>query len=840
MPRALPLLGLLLAGIAQAAGRPAECAAPALDTANLNLTAFLPNAPCLLAWNVTNWGQWGLWTGMATVGVILIATLFFWKLFQSMMSGTPEKALMPFVLAVVLIAFMGPAREGQGVIPDLQAQAMEGFVTLYAASARVGNQALSEGPGSVQERTRVLGTNIALMVARGSQASAIRKQMQAIKAGELAGDLKDPNLVNTLYAQQIEKENEGIGALFSGNDWIFNVGFLLLYTLFAIFAGIIFAIGFGMQLTLLLAPVALPFIIVGRWQPISMVGGTYFAALLTVAVLPIAVATVATVGLAIPAEVLTPTVTRMNSEVAADLTLYQANLDRGCSWAEVGCQVQQSLLLPILSDLSALKELFVQMLLMIMALLTGLTIAAAALRRVPAQISGMFGIPGGGESSGVETAALSKVMGGAAKMMGSQMLMKAAQQRLTGGLAGKIKSGGENKEGQSPTTGSSAAGAGDVPSPDVTAGAPNGGGGGDNVPPTDVTGTASGSSSGGPGAYASYRAARESGQGRLSSAAQGGQAAAASAGAGVKSYGAELAASEKEGWQRTKDRVSTSAWGGTENAQKVGRLQDAAKATTAQMQRDVQARAATRATSVPGPRNPDENELRPMVTDQEVQRQNVANIESRIVRPQPVQRQDGGRAGGPSPSAGTAVAAAPSPTRRSAATSGPPAVQDGSAFNASGVPNAPSAGAGAKPAPAPAPKKASWGGTGAPAPAPVPSGLSAETNRNQARAESDTRPPPNLTGVSNRNLYAATRAAPGVSTSPLTPSPAPAPAPAPVSAPSRNQIAAQRQGSNGGVSPARSSQNSEAAPRPTPAPAPAQPAEHVTNKVENDLKRQGK
>jgi hypothetical protein len=895
--RLLPLLLLLLTGAAYAAGPPLECAAPSLNPGNLSMTAFLPNAPCLLARTVASWGEWGLWTGMSIVGITLIAILFFWKLFQAVMSGTPEKALMPFVFAVVLVAFMAPAREGGGIIPDLQAQAMESFVTLYSASASVGNRALVEGPRSVQETTRTLGRSIALLVARGSQAESIRKQMQAIKAGELAGDLKDPNLVNTLYAQQIAKETEGIGGLFTGNDWIFNVGFLLLYGLFALFSGMIYAIGFGMQLALLLAPVALPFMIMGRWQPITIVGGTYFAALLTVAVLPIAVATVATVGLAIPAEVLTPTVTRMNSDVAADLTLYQANLDRGCSWTEVACQMEQSVLLPILSDLSSLKELFVQMLLMMAALIIGLSIAASTLRRVPGQIAGMFGMPGGGESSGVETGAMSKVLGGAAKMLGGQMLMRAAQQRMMGGLAGKVKGqDGAGGDASSATSGGTTEGGHFVPPPDVTDGPGSGASTASDVPPPGVTSTGASAPDLGASAfqggartplgsaYVGYRAARDSGQGVPSSLGAGAQlgrahvgeiagAGLATAGGAARAYTENFVAQENAGLQRVKNTVSTSLWGGVENAQRHGgainRGVGAVVSDARQVARDSQQRQAANAVTIPGPRNPDENELHPRVTQQEAHQQNMAVIAGNTTVPDAPPAQHSAVSAG---RLGSNIVTVP-----------PSSVQDGTSFTAGGTPvpapssptspqvrpnPAPSSPAGAAPAPAPAPvptparaaapgwtapseteRADRWASQGPhPAAPPGVSAMAQETHRSQARAESNVRPAPGFGGPGNRNLYAASRAVPGATAGPLLPSPAPTPAPAPQPGPvpNRNAVAAQRQGGAVITSAPSSVQDGASfrppAPAPAPAPAPSRPqpttpTEKVAGHVEDDRRR---
>ncbi|WP_189074242.1 hypothetical protein [Deinococcus sedimenti] len=762
---------------------------------------------------------------MATVGLTLAAAFFFWKLFAAVLGGAPEKALTPFLIAAVIFLLVSPAREGKGLLPDIQASAMEGFVSLYSISAAVGTRAMTEGPTSVQEQTRTLGKNVALLVARGSQAAEIRKQLDAIKAGEISGDLKDPNLVNSLYAQQLEKDQSGINQAFSGNGWVFNIGFLLLYGLFAIFAGIIFAVGFGLQLSLLLLPIAIAFLVLGRFQPAGYVGASYLAAMLTAVLMPIGVASVTTVGLSIPAARLTPTVTKMNSEVAANLQRYQRSIDQGCSFTEIGCQLNEQVMLPIQSDLSSLKELFGQMILMVAALIVGLSIAASALRRLPSSIAGLVGISGGGESSGVETSAIGKVVGGAAKMMGAEMLMKAVQAKAVGGMLGKGR-GGASSGGESPATGASSGtvhASGSVPPESVTEGAQGAAATHPNVPPETVTAPSTSTPIG--AGYAAFRSARESGQGRAGAAVAGARGVGTAVGAQAHeslSTGAQaVRASAGQGLQAARAQVAASAWGGTANAQKAGQAWEAGVAGPARAVRsdlqaireDVQARRGPDSTNQFGPRDADAAELHPRVTAAEAEATATADRAAAIrgatayaddVRPPSGRAISAMRAQG-----GSEGSARPGP----AIVTPRQATQDGQSLRGEGT-NLPA-----------------YSGTPNQAPPPAPNPLDVEAERNRQRAEQGPRPAVVLGGVPRRAMSAASsggRAIPGVDVSPLGPSPAPAPAPAPTPtparAPSRNEISQAR------LAHRESAAASAPAPAPTasPAPAPSAPTAPVT------------
>ncbi|WP_309869608.1 hypothetical protein [Deinococcus soli (ex Cha et al. 2016)] len=826
MIRALPLL-VLLAGVAHAAGTPVECPTAAVaSTADVTLSAFLPNAPCLFAQNIDLWARWGLWTGMATVGLTLTAAFFFWKLFAAVMGGAPEKALMPFMIAAVIGLLVSPARENKGLLPDIQASAMEGFVSLYSMSAAVGTRAMTEGPTSVQEQTRALGKNVALLVARGSQAAEIRKQLDAIKAGEISGDLKDPNLVNSLYAQQLEKDQAGINQAFSGNGWVFNIGFLLLYGLFAIFAGIIFAVGFGLQLSLLLLPIAIAFLVLGRFQPAGYVGASYLAAMLTAALMPVGVASVTTVGLSIPAARLTPTVTKMNAEVATNLQRYQRSIDQGCSFTEIGCQLNEQVMLPIQSDLSSLKELFGQMILMVAALIVGLSIAASALRRLPSGIAGLIGISGGGESSGVETGALTKVLGGAAKLAGAEMLMKAVQAKAVGGMLGKrgsgTSTGGSTAGGESAAPGvpsGSVSASGSVPPETVTEGAQGAAATNPNVPPEAVTAPSMSTPIG--AGYAAFRSARENGQGRAGAAVAGGRGVATAVGTQAQesfSTGAKaVRASAGQSLQAARAQVAASAWGGTANAQKAGQAWEAGVAGPARAVRsdiqaireDVQARRGPDSTNQFGPRDADAAELHPRVTVAEAEATATADRAAAIrgatayaddVRPPSGRAISAMRAQG-----GSEGSARPGP----AIVTPRQATQDGQSLRGEGT-NLPA-----------------YSGTPNQAPPPAPNPLDVEAERNRQRAEQGPRPAVVLGGVPRRAIHAASsggRAIPGVDVSPLGPSPAPAPAPAPAPtparAPSRNEVSQARLANR----EAAAASTPAAAPTASSAPAPSAPS----------------
>lgn len=302
--RALTLV-LALGGVASAATLP-ECSAPAaaIDPGQTTLTAFLPNAPCLIMQNVATWAQWGLWEGMAKVGLTLTAALFFWSIGWAAMSKTWEKMIYPFLAALVITVFLIPATKGQGIIPIIQADAINAMTNLYVASTSVGNADLNDPEHGVPAKTQKLGRNLALLVARASHGQAIREQMIQIKAGVREGNLADPNLAQELYAQQLANEKSGADSLFDTKNpgWIFNIGYVVVFGLFAVFAGIITATAVIFQLGLLVLPLALAFIVVANYRPVQAVGFLGLGAMLTIGVLPLLTSSMATLAISIPAD----------------------------------------------------------------------------------------------------------------------------------------------------------------------------------------------------------------------------------------------------------------------------------------------------------------------------------------------------------------------------------------------------------------------------------------------------------------------------------------------------------------------------------------------------------
>lgn len=577
--RLLPLL-LLLAGVAGADSLPVECSTPANTASNFTLTAFLPNAPCMIAETTLQWGQWGLWKAIARLGLALMFGMFIWKVVTNVLAGVPEKSVMPLLVSAGISLIVLPAVRGQGVIPEVQAQGMISLNALYSASASVGNRALSEGSTSVKAKTALLGQNIALLISRASYADTIRSKLDAVSAGSAPGDLSDPNLATKLYADQLDSDRNAAGSLFNPESSVFNIGFLVLYGLFAVFAALIAAVDIGVQLALLMLPVALAFIPTGQWTPAKVIGGTYLAGLLTVLVIPLIVATAAWIGLSVPADHLTPTVTGINTDITRNLTAYQTSLNAGCSFTDVSCTLDQRVILPMQADLASFKEVFTQVMLGVAAMLVGLGIAANLLRRPPAWISSMVGVSGGGESNGVNTGALSEGL----RLMGGAVLMK----QLTNGqnVAGKASGVGKGKTSNESSGASAGSGAGggsgaNIPPPgSASAGA---GAGNPNVPPPSASGPSTGSSggpspvtpsSGGAAAQApssvsgqAYAAARQAG---ASPSGAHFTAARASACAALSAQGQRMASSASAAGQTVRARAGTAVWGTPEAAQRAG------------------------------------------------------------------------------------------------------------------------------------------------------------------------------------------------------------------------------------------------------------------------------
>ncbi|GGR15553.1 hypothetical protein [Deinococcus ruber] len=508
-------------GAALAAGLPAECNVDPSPAGNLTLTAFLPNAPCMLAETTLTWGQWGLWKAIASVGVTLCWALFIWKAVLLGMTGKIEQAAMPLMLTIAMTGIVGPAALGKGVLPELQAQGLSAFNSIYMAASGVGNSALSNGPMSVKAKTAKLGQNIALLIARASYATDIEAHIQAISAGTEPGNIADPNLVSTLYSQRVQQDNAAATSLFDPNTAVFNIGYLLLYGLFAVFAAVIATIGVTLQLALLMLPIALALLPSGKYSPVAMIGATYLAGLLTVVVMPLMVSTVAMIGLSIPADRLTPVVTTMNADVKANLEHYQATIQTGCDWSDIGCSIDKTVISPIKTDLATFKELLSQVLLAFAATLVGLGVATSILRRPPAFLSSLLNIAGGGESSGVPTNALSA---GLRMMAGGQMMQQLVQRGMAGTQAAqRVAAAGRGSASGSAGAGGASGGGGGpsgvgggsgAPSPTVNtssagaASAPMSSGSGTVPPPS-----ASGAGAGGSSFTQSYAAARQRGAG---------------------------------------------------------------------------------------------------------------------------------------------------------------------------------------------------------------------------------------------------------------------------------------------------------------------------------------
>ncbi|CAM3406449.1 hypothetical protein DESA109040_11370 [Deinococcus saxicola] len=774
---AAALMGLLLgvAGAA-AAGVPPECPATLPSAAEITVDRFVPNAPCLIANTIYLWGQWHLWQSMYIVGMALTFAFVIGKFIQAILAENVGRALTPFLYGAVLAGLLAQGRTDNGVLPWVQVGSVTLLMDTYAASAAIGSRTMNSGPDSVQAKTAKLGEGVALMLARANHAASIRAQMAAIQAGQQSGSLSDPNLVQDLYARQIEKDKSGVAGFFGGSSWLFNAGYLLLYGLFSIFAGIIFAIAFAMLLTLLLLPAVLPFAVLGNFKPLALTGATVLGSVMVMLILPVAMSTIAVIGLSLPADRLMPAVASMNSEVAVKLGNYQTLLDTGCGFADVSCNFNLSVVAPIMGDLTAMKDTLTQLVLALMALLVGLSISANVLRRVPAGIMGAFGAPGGGESTGAETRAL----GGALKMMGMSQLMgkvmgaggQMAQKALGGGKGSGKSAPPSTPGGGPPAPGTSGGGTSASHVPPTSATAPSAGeagagasgfagGGGSassgSVPPEAVTGkhTAVGE------AFAVYGQARGGGASRAASVGAVASVAAKGAGAAVRSGATEAGV-------RARTQVANSAWGGPENAAKAAAVYHDIKGGV----QAAGARAEARRVAAPGPapsgpRNADTSEF---------------PRSGQAVRPTP------------------ALTPAPAPGQP-----GSPA------------PAAPKTALGKAPAPAPALRPiVATGGPDRLTPRPIPAAPGNEAARMTQQMGSGPSPvtrPESELAPARRNLAAAGQGVPGtgIGGQPITP-PVPARAAGPVPAPAAKPTPA---------------------PKPSPAPARVPEAQRLQSQVES-------
>lgn len=824
-----------LSGSAMAAV-PAECVPPATPSVgtgpDLDLTSFLPNAPCLMAYNVYSWGQWGLFKTVASVSLILIAAFFFYKLALFIREGAIDKAIVPLAIAIVLGMFIAPARTGDGVIPMIQGEALNAMPTMYTASAAIGNSALANGPQSVSAKTKELAENMALLISRATQAQDIRTQLQAIKAGKATGDLNDPNLAYNLYAQKISEQNAASDGMFGdANSWIFNVGYLMIYGLFTLFAGITFGVVFVMQVLILLLPVGLAFLVFMNFTPLRLIGSTYAATLFIIALLPIAVASVATVGLSIPTEVLSPKVTNANAAITTSLTNYQQLVKNGCGTFDVACSMDEMVLQPMIQDLAAFKELFMNFLISIAALIVGLSISSSTLRRLPATISNFFGAPGGGESSGVTTNPFGRIaeMAGVTAManMVSSQLQRGALSRVTGQSGGANAGSGAKASGESSATVPSP-----TPSAEVTSG--SGGAGESNsvhVPPPEVTDSGPQSPVG--AAYDTYREQRDSGASRLSALKSADQSFTQGQRAQFQdtwqARGAEMREAGSARAEQVKTRAAEVLWG-KDNAASSSAKVSAVRQDLQRIRTQRQAAGAASRNQGPspsGPLAPDDAELHQTPRAPQMPSENT------------VVTSTGGGANAASISRARMGATLPNQPVRPTGQ-----VQDGQTLRESGAPLDPPK---LSPAPAPVP-------TPAPAPAPAPFQSGATVQGPAA---------PRRTGVSSSpdapQGVQAIRPAPAPAPAPVAPAQAsgparqvaelqnrqtqPTPSPDFTAPPSRNVSAFRRSGevAQVGISLPRSqpspasqavpTESPSAAPLPSPAPRPATPSPAPAPKV---------
>lgn len=816
-------LALALSGVASAATLP-ECsvAAATIDPGKTTLTAFLPNAPCLIMQNVASWAQWGLWQAMAKIGLTLTATFFFFAVGQAAMTKTWEKMIFPFLAALVITLFVAPATKGQGIIPIIQAESINSMTRLYVAAASVGDEDLNDPQHGVAAKTKKLGRNIALLVARASHGQAIREQMIQIKAGVREGNLADPNLAQELYAERLKNEQAGADSIFDPNSqsWIFNVGYAVIFGLFAVFAGIITATAWIFQLGLLVLPLALSFIVLGNYRPVQAVGFLGLGAMLTIGILPLMTSSMATLAISIPADRIAPTVEKMNADTLLVLNRSQELINNGCSMTDVGCKLEFSIFNKLLLDIDTMKEQFMSFLMMLAAGLVGLSIALSVLRQGPAALKGIFGSPGGGESSGVETGSLSRSLG---LMAGGSLVQRAMQNKALAGLMGRGSgtpkgSGPGGGRGGGPGGGSGGAGGANVPPPEVTSEAGNGTSGttSTDIPPSSVT---AGMGTGGTSVFASSFSRGLQGGRPVGSAALG--AAGASVTAAAAALPAKVRGQAQAAFAADKAKTAEVASRLTPNLQRDGQtiqgLVDKARTGAANfqsgtvmpaaqsIQNSPQASTAARAAAaayVAG-FSPALEIARPPANA----RERVANA---IEQSAPMRAAraadaviDGDRAARQASPDVPTPEPAPAPASHTVTPASSPA-----AYNAVRGPSADGSSASSsgsvvqqtmRPPPAPRPQT--------PAPAQPP--LQKETAMMQERAEQGTGPdiremkPGEPT---SRAVYSANRggqAIEGVSTGPLTPAkPAPAPAaPTPARPPARASWAAERsQGQSAGDS----------------------------------------
>ncbi|GGR09726.1 hypothetical protein [Deinococcus ruber] len=502
---------------------------PNVSNTSFDTLMFVPDAQCWFNNTVTEFAEHGVFHAVDTLSAAVMFLLFLTQVVIPFFTDPKSRGTRMILHGVTFLVFGSITSQAALNKPDNALDYIRGYMftawtQVYVASADAGNALVngSSGPSSVVANLTNIATSIAQLQYDSSRYDRLKTQLMAAKinatSGGSASNLTDQ--VNQLIAQDKAAYKPDT----SGGAWT-NVGYFALLGVFAVFAAIVYATGLGVLVAALLLSIAFAFAAAGNFSALKTTLNTTLAALISTVILPFAVGITIDIAFGQPTASMSRNLAANNITLEADIQQFTQQY-QACNWYEAACNVSN-----FENDFAAtwegVRSSWIGIFQIILGMMVTLGIGLSQLRRIPAMVSSMFGVSGGGESSGTGANPLGKV--------GEALGLAAATKAVTGGIAKRAMGVGAQKAGSGSAASSAGAegGAASAGGSSSEGGSSGGGGGGDDtpkvIPPAATSGGSSPSAAQRLGAVVASARGGMSGN-RLQMAAQGTAAVAGAAG----------------------------------------------------------------------------------------------------------------------------------------------------------------------------------------------------------------------------------------------------------------------------------------------------------------------
>jgi len=503
----------------------------------INMDQIIPNPGCWTATFSSKLRKANLYPQFCGFAMTICFVLTVLGMMQSVwVKHSLGGAFKMLIIGALCTASIADLRVG-GPLSSIPNLALTTFVSAYNSSNKAASAVFGD---QMNKDSAELAKAFAQYIANTTIAS---RSIASINFAKITQDSGANSQVVSDAMSQARKSGDAMAASVGTQSWVVIIAYIMIISLFMVYAGIIFVMGATLVLSIFVLPFAVAVIPLGSMQAVQKLAFTWLGTGLTAAIIPFVFLGVTNLAFGLPQHMILTMVKQQNLNANEFATKYaaqaascknRATFDISRAFTDQQC-TQTGTFVGSLTELG--KEGINIMLIVILSVVSfvvGLGIAGAVLKQAQGQMTGVIGGMAGNFGGLAERSPLGKIAGAATSAVSGALTGAAAAAgaardvgRMGGGVAaagiggmqnlaataGELHAGYKNRgSGQMPNIGkanesagaagagtktgdagqSKSAGAGDSTGTGTGTAAKDSSGAAKNTAAGDGTGTASG------------------------------------------------------------------------------------------------------------------------------------------------------------------------------------------------------------------------------------------------------------------------------------------------------------------------------------------------------------